>query len=130
MMIVEIVKFPASYPVVFLIVSIVWSVYQAYVGYWYGLYIYDNAYNKDTKPTRQPHVRLLAYGLHHGAFYCLCSFSGFAAWCLAHWVSKSITNWSGVTSGTGAILTALAVLSVLGVSGALPRILYLGNRPA
>ena len=125
----QIVEFPTSFPFLFWTIAIVWSAFQAYVGFQYGLYIYKSAYPcKDDRP--KACVRLLAYGLHHGAFYCLCSLSGFLAWCLAYWVSSRIGNWSDVAGGTGAILVALSVFSVLGVSGALPRILYLGNRPA
>jgi hypothetical protein len=122
----QIVNFPTSSPFLFWTVAIVWSAFQAYAGFQYGLYIYDSAHKDDS---HKPRVRLVAYGLHHGAFYCLCSLSGFAAWCLAHWVSERIGNWSEVAGGTGAILVALAVFSILGISGALPRILYLGNRP-
>ena len=123
-----IVTFPVSSPVLFWIIAIIWSVYQAYVGFQYGLYICDTA-RKDNSLKPKTHVRILAYGLHHSAFYCLCSLSGFVAWRLALWISERITNWSDISSGTGAVLIALVVLSSLGVSGALPRILYLGNRP-
>jgi hypothetical protein len=122
----QIINFPTSFPFLFLAVAVVWSVFQGYAGVRYGLYIYDSAYEAGS---RKPFVRLMAYGLHHGAFYCLCSFSGFAAWCLLRGLSEKIGNWSEVAGGTGAILIALAVFSVLGVSGGLPRILYLGNRP-
>ena len=124
----QIVNFPTSYPCLFWTAAIVWSAFQAYAGYQYGLYIYDSA-RKDERPKPCVCVRLLAYGLHHSAFYGLCSLSGFSAWRLAHWVSSRIDNWSDVAGGTGAILVAFAVFSVLGVSGALPRILYLGKRP-
>lgn len=122
----QIINFPALSPGWFWIVAFVWSAFQAYTGFQYGLYICDTAC-KDSRP--KAHVRFLAYGLHHGAFYCLCSLSGFAAWCLARWVSERIVDWSEIAGGTGTILVALAVFAVLGISGALPRILFLGNRP-
>jgi hypothetical protein len=120
------VSLPTSYPVCFLIVVILWSAFQAYTGYHYGVFISDSASRNDG---RKACVRLVAYGVHHGAIYFCCSVSGFAAWYLADRVSEKIGNWSEVAAGTGAILVALAVLSIVGVSGALPRILYLGNRP-
>jgi hypothetical protein len=127
-----ILNFPVSSPPFFWIVALVWSAYQAFAGYQYGLWIYDNAYkmvDKNNNRNLKWDVRTLAYGLPHSAFYFLCSISGFVAWNLTLWVSERITNWSEISSGTGAILIALAVLSLLGVSGALPRILYLGTRP-
>ena len=69
------------------------------------------------------------YGVHHGALYFVCALSGFIAWKLAVQMSSTINNWPNVATGTGAVFVALALLSVAGVSGILPRILYLGNRP-
>ncbi len=97
----QIVNFPVSYPCLFWTVAIVWSAFQAFAGYQYGLYICDSAERKD-KPSEC--VRQLAYGFIHGAFYFFCSLSGFLAWRLAHLVSSKIDNWSNISSGTGAIL--------------------------
>lgn len=122
----QIVHFPGSSPFWFGILAIVWSAFQAYAGFQYGLWIYDSTHtNFNTE-----HGRLTAYGFHHSLFYCVCSLSGFIAWYLLHLASKGIDNWTTVAGGTGAILIALAVVSVAGVSGSLPRILYLGGRPA
>lgn len=122
-----IVNFPASCPCGFWAAALIWSLFQAYAGYRYGLYIYDNAGYENgshSKPTR-----LLAYGVHHGIFYFACSFSGFATWRLAHWVSSAIGNWADVASGTAAIVIALTVLSIAGISGGLPRIIFFGKLP-
>lgn len=121
-----IVNIPTSSPCLFWTFAFVWSAFQAWAGFHYGLHIYDSACRVNIN---KPYVRLLAYGFHHGAWYFFCSLSGFIAWCVAHWVSSRIGNWSDVASGTGAIIVALAALSVLGVSGALSRILYLGKKP-
>jgi hypothetical protein len=124
--------------------------FQGYTGYWYGLYIYDSAFkdlelkdlnlklkalelkalelNASTSCSRPKYVRTLAYGIHHGCFYGLCSLSGFVAWHLAVSLVKSI-NFPTVGGGTATILIALAVFAVLGVSGALSRILFMGKRP-
>jgi hypothetical protein len=125
------VNFLISHPYWFWIVAIIWSVIQGYAGNYYGLYIYKSAYerNGSPRPRLKPCVQFFAYRLPHILFYFVCSMSGFVALYLAYLVSVRICNWSEVASGTGAILIALAVFSVLGVSGALPRILYLGNRP-
>jgi len=120
-----IVNLPTSYPISFWFAAIVWSVFQGYAGREYGLYIFDKARENDSNKKR---VRQLAYGFHHGAFYFLCSLSGFVAWCIGNQVSEKIGNWAEVAAGTGAILVALVVVSIVGISGALPRILYLGNR--
>jgi len=123
----QIVNFPVSSPCLFWIAATVWSTIQGIAGYWYGIYIYDSrAVDEYVRPK---YVKPFAYGFHHGAFYFLCSLSGFVAWYLANLVSGRIGNWSEVAGGTGAILVALAVFSVLGISGALPRILYLGKCP-
>lgn len=121
-----IMNFPASFPFLFWTVAVLWSVFQGYAGLRYGLYIYDSAYKAGD---RKPFIRLVAYGLHHGAFYTICSVSGFVAWCLLGGLFEKISDWSEVGGGTGAILIALVVLTVVGVSGGLPRVLYLGNRP-
>ena len=126
----QIVNFPMLFPYCFWIIAITWSVFQGYTGYWYGLYIYDS--NVNDKHVRPKHVKLFAYGFHHGAFYFLCSLSGFISWFLAPLVAERIertNNWAAVTGGTATILTTLVVIAVLGVSGALPRILFLGKKP-
>jgi len=119
-------KFPSIPSDIILAVAIVWSTYQSLAGYQYGLYIFDSHREKDRHMVR---VRSLLYGVHHGALYFLCSLSGFIAWSIVRSVAEKIGNWSEVAGGTGAILIALALISVVGVSGILPRILYLGNRP-
>jgi len=135
----QIVNFSVCHPDWFCAFAVAWSVFQGCAGYRYGLYIFDNALSvgdgKDAcrhggivvdslpgtkRPVRSKWVRLLAYGLHHGVFYFVCSLSGFAAW----WFIGS-----GIAGGKEAVLVALGVLAVSGISGALPRILYLGNRP-
>jgi hypothetical protein len=55
--------------------------------------------------------------------------SGFVAWSLANDLYQSVESWSSVGGGTGAVMIALAGFTVMGVSGALPRILYLGHKP-
>jgi len=121
-----IVNFPISYPTLFWLVAFVWSAYQALCGYQYGLYIFNSHRKEELRRVR---VRCWFYGIHHAAFYFLCALSGFIAWIFGLQLSSKIVNWSEVTTGTGAVLIALVVLSVVGVSGILPRILYLGNRP-
>lgn len=123
----QIVNFPQSFPCLFWTLAIGWSSFQAYAGFQYGLYIYDSSKPNDQSIKKL--VRNVAYGLHHGLFYFTCSLSGFLAWGLTHLVSSKINNWSNISGGTGAILVAIAVFSVVGVSGALPRILYLGKKP-
>jgi len=124
-----IVSLPVSCPCLFWAVAILWSGFQAYAGFHYGLYICDNAERKSDSPEPSRCTRLLAYGVHHGIFYFTSSLSGFVAWRLAHWVTSGIGNWADIAGGTGAVLVALTVLSILGVSGALSRILYLGKWP-
>jgi hypothetical protein len=122
----RIINLPAFFPSLFWAVAILWSTFQGYAGLRYGLYIYDTAHSAENQ---KPFVRFVAYGFHHGIFYCVCSLSGFAAWCLLSALSDKIGSLSQIAGGTGAILVALGVLAVLGISGGLPRVLYLGNRP-
>lgn len=122
----QIANLPVSFPCIFWIIACAWSIFQGYAGFRYGLYIYDLAQNSSTP---NQFVRFTAYGLHHGAFYCLCSLSGFTAWRFLIVLSEKVINWSEISGGTGAVLISLAVISVVGVSGGLPRILFLGNRP-
>jgi len=116
------VTLPTSSPKLFLIAAIIWSCFQFYAGYYYGVFIFDTADRKGS-PMPPERVRKLAYGIHHGAMYFCCAVVGFSAWYLAAYRFASYGNSSpGVT-------IALAIISIVGVSGALPRMLYLGNRP-
>ena len=121
----EIVNLPASFPRLFWTFAVLWSVFQGYAGFYYGLYIYDSANLK----IKQKYVRVTAYGLHHGAFYFICSLSGFTAWCLIDGLLHKVDNLSQIGGGAGTILVAFSLLTVAGVSGVLPRILHMGNRP-
>lgn len=126
----DIVNFPMLSTYSFWGVAIVWSTIQGIAGYWYGIYIYDSS--EVNRFVRPKYVKPFAYGFHHGAFYFLCSISGFIAWCLALKIAEKINiinDWSAVSGGTATILTALLLIAVLGVSGALPRILFLGRYP-
>src|ERR1700694_197725 len=113
-----IVNFPALHPLWFWVAAIAWGVYQFMAGYHYGTYIFNSHRQNESHLV---FVRRWFYGVHHGAFYFICTVSGFVAWTLARQMSGRITNWSEVATGTGAILVSLALLSVLGVSGILPR---------
>lgn len=124
----SIINFPQLCPPVFWLFAIAWSFFQAFAGYHYGLYICDSAYKPlASKPSKC--VRQVAYGIIHGAFYFILTFLGFLAWDHALSLSSSIDHCSTVSGGMETFLITLAVFSVLGVSGALPRILYLGKRP-
>ena len=116
---------PMSSPCWFSVIAILWSLFQSYAGYQYGIYIFTTARN-DNSPW---HVRVLAYGLHHALWYFVCSFSGFVAWYLAEMVAMRVCNWSEVANGTGVVFVALAAIALMGVSGALSRLLYLGKKP-
>ena len=131
-----IVNFPILFPCCFWICAIAWSLFQSFAGYRYGLFIFDSAYaeTKDKKITPRPtdKVRQIAYGVHHGVFYFLCSLSGFIASDSLPLITEKIEKanaWAEISGGTGTILIALTLLLCLGVSGGLPRILFLGNRP-
>ena len=86
----EIVNFPVNFPYCFWLIGIAWSLlFQGFAGYRYGLFfISDSTYAETKDKIITPHpnesVRQIAYGVHHGAFYFLCSFSGFIAWNLKH----------------------------------------------
>jgi hypothetical protein len=121
-----IVALPETHPYLFWLAAVGWSIYQFLCGYQYGLYIFNSHRTEELHRVR---VRAWFYGVHHGALYFVCALSGFIAWKLTLQMSATIGNWSNVATGTGAVLVALALLSVVGVSGILPRILYLGNRP-
>jgi hypothetical protein len=117
-------KLPTSCPTFFVIVALLWSGGQAYAGYHYGLFIFDAADRKGSHALPSQYVRILAYGGHHAVMYFCCSVAGFAAWYLLSTRLDNAGTWSPVT------LVALGIVSIVGVAGALPRMLYLGNRPA
>ncbi len=119
---------PESFPTLantwFCWLALVWSLYQGAAGYSFGLFTVANIPTKDLKPAR----RHLIYGLHHGLLYFACSYAGFACWSLAVGIASKVTDWGGAEVGLGTLLAALAVISVLGVSGALARMLFLGHK--
>ena len=120
------VRLPTNHSYIFVAIAFAWSSFQFFAGYCYGIFIFERANLCRTKL-----VRIGAYGIHHAAFYFLCSVAGFTSWYVANRMSEKIEgcNWSTIGGGTGAMFVALVAVSIIGVSGALPRILYLGNRP-
>lgn len=122
------VMFPTTCPAWFWVLAIGWSLFQGYTGRVYGLFICESARRGEVgQPSRL--TREGAYGLHHASLYFVCSMSGFVAWSLANDLYQSVESWSSVGGGIGAVMIALAGFTVMGVSGALPRILYLGHKP-
>ena len=144
----SIVNFPNDHPYWFVLLGLValaCSVFQAYAGYHYGLFIYEQAFKengglyisrdeihgrgwKENVKYHKWRKRVLAYGLHKAVFYFSCSFFGFVSLYVAAGILFDVKDWSQTTPGTATILTALCVISVAGVSGALARILFLGKR--
>lgn len=119
----------------FCFAALAWSAYQAFVGWNYGLYIIDSAATRTTeteeggvaarKPTKA--IRHSVYGAHHAMWYFACSIFGFAA--LSLFVDTvGLVQVSTITAGGAAVLFAFGAVAVLGVSGALARLLYLGQR--
>lgn len=125
MVIMSLVLLPSAHPTLFCWIAAIWCLFQSYVGWEYGLYICDRA-RKEVPITGPCPVlrRRAAYGFHHSAFYGLCTLAGFLAWSVAVGARADMLQ----ASASGAVLVALAGTAVLGVSGALPRVLYLGNR--
>lgn len=104
--------------------ALLWSAYQAIAGWTYGLYIIDSVPNTDPGPWRRYGV----YGLHHGLWYLACSYAGFVSWSIGVTVAAGVKEWASIGAGLGALLVALGALAVLGVSGALARMLFLGQK--
>lgn len=138
---IRLLEFPSNCPFWFCVVAGAWSLLQGLAGFQYGLYIFDKAaldfvktdrMDENASPLRPPvnkNARTLAYGVHHAVFYLTCSLFGFGAWAAAARLADSVKEWHLVDGGTAALLVALGGFAVAGVSGALPRILYLGGRP-
>jgi len=87
------------------------------------MYINDTSDNPRTGRARHA-----IYGLHHGMLYFVCSFAGFEAWALGSSLAARIDGWSSLSGGTATVIIGLATLILLGISGALPRLLYLGQK--
>lgn len=96
-------------------------------GWNYGLFI-----NETLATPRTDWRRQWVYRMHHGMLYFACSFCGFVARALAASLTQSLTAsvnaWSSLSAGSATVFLALCAGSVLGVSGALSRLLYLGQR--
>ena len=114
---------PESIPWLFWLIAIVWSVSHGVAGYQYGTYICDKA-----RPDVAKGVRCV-YGGHHAMLYFTTSFSGFVAWPLLTSLSSRIADWSQVPVSAATLFVAIAAFAVLGVSGALARILHTGLKP-
>lgn len=115
------VSLPSTHPTMYWWLAATWCLFQSYVGWEYGLFICDHARKDVPFQGRYPALRRhLAYGFHHSAFYGVCTLAGFAAW-------SGVGSMTDVarSSASGAVLLSLAGVAVLGVSGALPRVLYL-----
>lgn len=70
-MIMNIFSFPNSHPCPFYLIAILWSIFQAVAGYYYGVYIFNSANDKGKKGMNT-FLAILAYPVHHAAFYALC----------------------------------------------------------
>jgi hypothetical protein len=112
------------------LVAIFWIIVQAHAGYRYGLFIFENAYSTKEMRVFRPDkkIRCWAYGVPHCGLYVICTLSGFIALYYA-WQLVCKICWSTINGGTASVLIALVVLTISGISGALPRILYLGGKP-
>jgi hypothetical protein len=126
---------PADHPRWFFALALIWSGYQAVAGWVFGLYTFDRAHPKSSEQQRPseaapaaPWQRFLVYALHHSAFYFICTVFGFASWRVLSVALGRVDSWGNLSAGAGTVLIALATFVLVGVSGILPRILYLGNR--
>ncbi len=104
--------------------ALIWSLYQLVAGWNYGLFIVVKIPATELGKAR----RHLIYALHHGLWYFACSYAGFASWSLAVGIAAKVIDWSAVGAGLGTLLAALVAVAVLGVSGALARMLFLGQK--
>jgi len=122
--------------VLFYLIATAWSIFQYYAGYTYGLFIINstdhqlknsNGYKEATEkwPGATDRNRKWAYGFQHGAFYFICTFSGFVALNFAYLVWQENCSWESLPT----IFIVLCIYAVVGISGALPRILFLGKWP-
>lgn len=115
---------PSSIPWLFWLLALAWSgVAQGVPGYHYGTYICD----RDRKEASLSVRRL--YGFHHAALYFTSSLAGFVAWLVLDHAVSPVEQWSQFSASTTAASVAIAAFAVLGVSGALARILYTGVKP-
>lgn len=128
--IMSLLDLPNSPSCAFYIIAISWSLFQAHAGYHYGLFIFDSACDTGKQSMNKNWAKKWAYAVPHSALYFLCTFSGFLALFLTYLLASKIDDWLNISGGTGAIFVALALFTVSGISGALPRMLYLGQRPA
>lgn len=114
---------PASAPWVFWILAIVWSLLNGAAGYQYGVYICDKGRPAASKAVQR------VYGGHHAMLYFSTSGSGFLGWHLLVSLATRVADWTQLSASATTVLVAIAAFSVLGVSGALARILHTGIKP-
>ncbi|HLE56902.1 MAG TPA: hypothetical protein VJB15_07455 [Rhodothermia bacterium] len=117
-------SFPSLANTWFCWLALFWSLYQAAAGWSFGLFTVAHIPKKDLGSAR----RHLIYGIHHALWYFACSYAGFASWSLAVGIAAKVSDWSNVGAGLGTLLAALVAVAVLGVSGALARMLFLGQK--
>ncbi|MCI0706305.1 MAG: hypothetical protein L0Y80_02305 [Ignavibacteriae bacterium] len=119
--------------VFYYLIATAWSVFQYYAGRTYGLFIIDSTDHKlkisSTKEIlwlgASSRDRKWAYGFQHGAFYFICTFSGFVSLNIAYLMWCENYNWENLST----VFVLLCIYSVVGISGGLPRILFLGKWP-
>lgn len=68
--------------------------------------------------------RIVVHYIQDFIYNFVCSLFGFIAlyWDLK--IARSISDFSNIAGGTAAVITFLSLVGIIGVSGALPRILF------
>lgn len=118
-----IVELPQTHPLCFGVIAVLWTAVQGLAGWNYGLFI-----NETSSAPRTDWRRHAVYGLHHACQYVACSVAGFASWQKVSELLAPQDSLLAVTAPGATLTLALGAVTVLGVSGALARLLYLGQR--
>jgi len=115
----------------FWVIAVAVSILHAIPGWIYGLYSIATKFrdenDSDWKSTIQNHKVLWfrVYCLYHAFLYFISSFAGFISLYIALAILqiKLSVNFE-ISGSTGAVLIALFVLAIAGISGVLARILH------
>lgn len=111
---------PLSHSIIFWSVAIGLSIFQGIRG------IFIQIHYKKGKWTK---AALRIHCIHDFLFNFICSMSGFVCYFIIALVWRGIPDCNNIETGTGIMLSFLALIAIAGIAGILPHMLFYGKLP-
>lgn len=113
---------PISYfltsPKLFWGTAFVLSIYYGYRGYLYQKHLMKYPQLNTT------HTRLFVQYIQDFLYNFVSSIAGFVAFLVDYKIFKSMDDWSELSTGASFLISFIAIVAIIGMSGALPRIIW------